>query len=239
MRATEVETTTVMTTAPGTISSFVADQLRRQILEGILEPGERLRSDEVAESFEVSKIPVREALRQLEAEGLVTIYPRRGAIVSRLSLDQLQDITEIRLLLEQTAIRSAIPNMTSEDLDSLRDLLKQMETEEKDLAAWLELNRQFHVMLYKPSRREFLLQLIDSLRAQCDRYLRLNATMSSLINVSRKEHQGLLEACVDQNIERAEKIIAAHISRSTAELIEYLGTVPGENRLSLVGEQGG
>lgn len=212
-----------MPSTPRTIGSFVTDQLRKQILDGALRPGERLLPDELADSFEVSRIPVREALRQLEAEGLVTIYPRRGAVVSELSLDQLQDISDIRALLEVTALRSAIGRMDKQHLAGLERLVSEMEASEGDLGHWLDLNRQFHAALYKPSQREFLLGLIDSLRAQCDRYLRLNAAITGLASVSDDEHRQLLDACRRRDVDGASSILTAHIKRSVAELVEFLG----------------
>lgn len=140
---------------------LIADALRKAILRGLFQSGQSLRQDEIATQFGVSRIPVREALRQLEAEGLVTLYPNRGATVSALSPAEIQEICEIRIALETTAIQLAIPQMATSDLQKAKTILEM--TQETEASRWAELNWEFHATLYTPANRPRLLSLIKTL----------------------------------------------------------------------------
>ena len=104
---------------PRTVKEQLADHLRDEIVRGTFEPGERLRLEDIASRFEVSTMPVREALRDLESEGLVTIYPHRGAVVTELTAEEMEDIYDIRATLEAMATRLAVPRMTESICEEL------------------------------------------------------------------------------------------------------------------------
>ena len=107
-----------------TAQDMVAEGLRQGILNGVLESGQPLRQEQIAGDFGVSKSPVREALRQLAGEGLVTFSPHRGAVVSKISYEEAREITEIRISLESLALRLAVPNITEEDLEQVEEVFR-------------------------------------------------------------------------------------------------------------------
>jgi len=201
--------------------SLVAEVLREAIFRGILSGGEQLRQDEVASQFGVSRIPVREAFRQLAAEGLITLYPHRGAVVSTLSPEEVQEIYEIRIPLETLAIRLAVPKLTQADLAHAHDILHAIDLEE-DSVRWGELNREFHATLYAPAGRPRLLALISNLRANVERYLRIYISLMHHKQRSQRQHREILAACKRRDVEAAAKVLDEHLSDTSELLIRFL-----------------
>jgi len=138
-----------------TITDQVTEDLRARILSGDFPAGFQLRQDAIAGEYNVSRIPVREALQRLDAEGLVTFQPHKGAIVSQLSLDEIEELFEVRKLLECELLRHAVPRLTPADLKSVEDILLVYDEAFRsgDVAKWGELNREFHDRLYRASNR--------------------------------------------------------------------------------------
>lgn len=201
--------------------NLIADALREAIVQGIFQEGQSLRQDEIATQFGVSRIPVREALRQLEAEGLVTLYPNRGATVSALSPAEAQEICEIRIALETMAIQLAIPKLTELDLQKAAAILETTE-QETDVARWAELNWEFHATLYAPADRPRLLTTIKTLHVNIDRYVRLQMVKMNYLEQSQKEHYQLLDACSKQDSKTAVRLLRRHIGAAGEQLVAYL-----------------
>jgi len=153
-------------------ADYVADALREAIHQGELADGAILNQAAIASHFGVSRVPVREAMRQLQAEGLIETRAHRLAVVRGLDVDRLVEVYDLRALLEGYMIELAVPHIDAERLRELRALEKEMRKED-DHARWLELNARFHRMLYEPSGRETTLELTDQLRARAERYVRL------------------------------------------------------------------
>jgi DNA-binding GntR family transcriptional regulator len=202
-------------------SDLIADALREAILRGIFRAGKPLRQDEIAKEFGVSRIPVREAMRQLEAEGLLTFSPNRGATVSILSSTDVQEIYEIRVALETMALEFAIPKLEGVDFDRAHELIATNETV-SDVARWAELNWEFHATLYAPANRPRLLSLIQTLHVNVDRYIRLQLQEMNYLARSQKEHVLLLEACQNRDVATATQILRDHIIIAGVELVHYL-----------------
>lgn len=200
---------------------LIAEALRQAIQHGLFQEGQALRQDEIATQFGVSRIPVQEALRQLEAEGLVIFHPNRGAMVSTLSPAEAQEICEIRLSLETLALQLALPNLTDLDLDQAAAVLQETE-QTTDPMRWAELNWQFHAALYAPANRPHLLSLIKTLHVNIDRYIRLQMQELNYRDRSQAEHYQLLAACRDREATEAIGILQRHISSAAAQLVEYL-----------------
>src|ERR1700741_2084199 len=142
------------------LSSVVIERLREKILTGELREGEQLRQDAIASEFQISRIPVREALSHLAAEGLITIVANRGAVVSALSPDEIMQMFETRAVLECYMLREAIPNTKEEDFQKAENILVQYEQSlEKDseVKSWGQWNWSFHSALYAPANRQFML----------------------------------------------------------------------------------
>ncbi|MBF2047593.1 MAG: GntR family transcriptional regulator [Leptolyngbya sp. IPPAS B-1204] len=200
---------------------LIAEALRQAIQHGLFQEGQSLRQDEIATQFGVSRIPVREALRQLEAEGLVTFHPNRGAMVSSLSPSEAQEICEIRMALETMALQLAIPHLSDADLDRAAQLLQETEQTTEPMR-WAELNWQFHSALYQPANRPRLLSMIKTLHINVDRYIRLQMQELQYRDRSQAEHHQLLAACRQRDIPTAIQILQQHIGLAAEQLVEYL-----------------
>lgn len=168
--------------------------LRTAIVRGVLPGGMQLKQDEISTALSVSHIPVREAFRQLEAQGLVRIYPNRGAVVTRLSRAELSNIMDVRIILELGALRSAIPHFTEGVLTQAQSLLERLE-KETDCNRAEEINLQFHFSLYEAAGNPALNRLIDQLHANVDRYIRRFYAEEALTAKTYAQHRDILEAC--------------------------------------------
>src|SRR5262249_42294628 len=199
--------------------------LREAILHGFYDAGQPLRQDEIAATLQVSKIPVREALRRLEAEGLVVFYANRGAMVAPLRPDEAQEIAEIRIALETLALRLALPKLTPRDLRHARGILEDLDGE-RDSARWGALNRDFHQCLYAPAQRPQLLALITTQHRRFDRYMRVVLAAMQHQTQSQAEHHALLDACERRDGAIAVHVLEEHIAGAVRLLVEQLPPEP-------------
>jgi DNA-binding GntR family transcriptional regulator len=193
-----------------TIQQAVADAVRTRIIRGELPAGERIDQDALAAEFSVSRMPVREALRQLGAEGFVTIVPHRGAIVTALSPSEVEEIYEIRAALEGVAARHASQELTDADLAGLRSILAQMRNQQ-DIDRWVALNADFHDMINRASQRPRLLELIQRFREQSQPYIRLYVQRLHKSAQARKEHKAIVDALAARDPDAAEAAVRAHL----------------------------
>lgn len=199
----------------------IAESLRQAIIAGQLAPGESLRQENLAQHFAVSRIPVREALRQLESEGWIVFQRNRGARVSSLSADEAREIYEIRASLEVTALRLAAPNHTPDSLKEAGAIL-QASRREGDRSLYVRRNREFHLALYAPAARPRLIAMIGALHSQGERYLRLKLDMPVYKRQSDEEHAQILDALRTGAIDRAVEILEPHLQRTGEMLATYL-----------------
>ena len=199
----------------------IAESLRQAIIEGQLGPGESLRQENLAQHFAVSRIPVREALRQLESEGWIVLERNRGARVSALSPEEAREIYEIRASLEATALRLAAPRHTPQTLAHAAAVLRVAQSE-RDRSLYVGHNREFHLALYAPCARPRLIAMIDSLHSQGERYLRLKLDAPKLKQESDDEHQQMLEALRDGEVDRAVAILEPHLLQTGEMMAAYL-----------------
>ncbi|WP_024821453.1 MULTISPECIES: GntR family transcriptional regulator [Aminobacterium] len=204
-----------------TMKQKVLESLREAIMRGYLESGQQLRQDDIAFQLGVSRIPVREALMQLEAEGLVTFYPYKGAVVSTLSPDEAKEIFEIRFILESEALRFAFPNLSNDVLDEALRLVEEAGAE-KDSANWSDQNWKFHSFLYQYAKRPRLLAMIDSLNQNIDRYIRIYLRTLSFQSESIEAHKQLITALRERNIEKAVDLLKEHLKNAEHHIIQYL-----------------
>lgn len=188
----------------------IVDALRNEILSGLLKGGEQLRQDALAARFGVSKIPVREALSRLEAEGLVAFSRNRGATVVDLSPPEVLELFDIRIALECRAIFLAVPDMTESDFALMSEILERYDRA-SDPQEWSELNQAFHDALYAPCDRPRLLGLVHSNLKNISRFLRV--LISSAVGKEQPidEHRVLLEACRRGEAEAAATLLEKHI----------------------------
>ena len=212
---TQVQTT--YCTLPGMITL----SLREAILSGELSGGFQLKQEELAAKFNVSMSALREALKTLEAEGLVKFFPNRGAIVSELSAEEAQEIFDIRLFLELGALELAIPNLTEQELAAAEAVMQKVDTE-KDSKRWGELNWQFHEVLYRAAGRPKLLSMIQHLHNNVERYMRIYLSTLHHQEKSQAEHRLLLAACAEKDVKKAQKLLRKHMNDAQKNLGKYL-----------------
>jgi DNA-binding GntR family transcriptional regulator len=207
-----------------TAQEIVLSSLRDAVLSGVFEPGARLRQEELADIFSTSRIPVREALRALEYEGLVRSEPHRGFTVTRLDADEVEEVYDLRILLESHAVRLALPLLTDEDLDDLEHLFAQVQdapTPDAGLAA----REAFYTRLYSVTGRPRLVGLIIRLRQEVARALRWPT-----IQHSPSIHEQFFEAVRTGDAERAVAQLAAHYRRVAMLIRRHLRETDARDR---------
>lgn len=192
---------------------LVRDGLRDAILGGVLGEGTQLRQDQLAEQFGTSRIPVREALRQLEAEGLVKIEPNKGAVVTSLSMDEVLEMLDIRVALECHALRLAIPEMVDEDFDLASRMLDSY-SREADPLHWGKMNWQFHWAIYAPCHKPRLLSMIKANYGHVNRFVRTQVSRATGKDRPQQEHEQLLYFCRQAAVEDAVTLLASHIEET-------------------------
>ena len=204
-----------------TASAVVLDTLRLAILRGDLKAGEALKQDALAAAFGVSRMPVREALRHLEAEGLVEFIPNCGATVAKTEPVDIAGIFEVRSLLEPYAIRNSVPNLGEEDLRRAGEILDEIDREQ-DIAKWGELNRRFHLTLYAGLPRRPLIAVIDAQYRAVDRYVRFLLSALDYVDRSQDEHREILRCCADGDGAGAEQALAEHLREGVRQLVAFV-----------------
>lgn len=204
-----------------TLPGMITHSLREAILSGELIGGVQLKQEELASKFNVSMSALREALKSLEAEGLVKFYPNRGAVVSELSVEEAQEIFDIRLYLELGAMELAIPNLTDAELSAAGDILNAVDAE-TDSKRWGALNWQFHEILYRAANRPKLISLIQNMHNNVERYMRLYLSTMHYQEKSQKEHRLLLDACTQKDLKTVQKLLRKHMTDAKKNLAKYL-----------------
>lgn len=212
-----------------TMADIAYDTLRDRIVTGVLPAGERIDQDAEAERLQASRMPIREALRRLEAEGLVDIVRHRGVVVRSLSVDDLEDLYVMRLALECVAARLGVAGLAQPDLDAMRQLLPEMDdvVARQDAVAWLDIDWAFHEILYRAAQRPRLLRTIHGLREEARRYRTVGLSLPRVLEVSLQEHRLIIMACEQRNGEEVERLIRSALERTRSELRQML-----EHRLS-------
>lgn len=201
----------------------IADVLRSLILRGNFAGGEPLRQDTIAKWFGVSHIPVREALRQLTAEGLVELRDKRGATVSILRPDEAEEILEIRCVLETKAASLAMPHWTHETFEDLEKNLAEAESC-TSIDRWNDLNRGFHNGLYQQCERPRLLAMIGNLNINVERYIRLLVSQSDYRLQAQREHRAILASARVKNISALAALIEHHAMETAVQLRQFLSS---------------
>lgn len=185
--------------------------LQDQIVSGALAGGARLRAETIAQELGISRMPVREALRQLDAEGYVTIRPNRGAVVTNRTPEEVIELFEMRAVLEGLAVRTAVKKATIEDFEDLELTLQRLRRLEAQSALWVERHDEFHDMLCRLAARPRLAAEIRRLRLAVRPYLRLFTKTHSRPEIPGFEHDVILNAMRRGNLDRAERAIREHI----------------------------
>lgn len=208
-----------------TRTQLVVETLREKILNGEIKAGQPLRQAALAEELNVSRIPVREALLQLEAEGLVSFEPHKGATATELNADQVDELFELRAMLEADLLAASIPNLTDEKLTEATDLLARLDKalgKENAANTWSELNSNYHNCLYSGANRPQTQDLVNTLNKNADRYIRMHLLWAGGISKAESEHNDLLSYCKARDVEKAVAMLKQHILGSRDEIKEFL-----------------
>ena len=208
-----------------TRTQLVVETLREKILSGEIKAGQPLRQAALAEELNVSRIPVREALLQLEAEGLVAFEPHKGATATELTASQVDELFELRAMLEADLLASSIPHITDEKLAEATELLSRLDKalgKENAANTWSELNSDYHNCLYSGANRPQTQDLVNTLNKNADRYIRMHLLWAGGISKAESEHNELLSLCKARNVEKSVALLKQHILGSRDEIKEFL-----------------
>lgn len=211
-----------------TISSAIAAQLRDSVLSGALVSGAQLRQDALAQSFGVSRIPVREALFQLEADGLVQIVPHKGAIVTGLSRAEVDDVFALRLLLEVRLLAHSAPHLDAADferLDAIQIAFSEA-IQQQDKSRWGSLNASLHAALYCRADLPRTAALVASLLTASERYTRIQLATTRAWMRAQAEHAELIVLCRAGRTDDACGLLATHISTVHLDIQRMLDREP-------------
>ena len=205
------------------ITGQIARALAQRIVEGVLPPGVPIRQDRVAEEFKASHVPVREAFRKLEAQGLVVSEPRRGVRVAPLDPEAVIEVTEMRAALEVLALRHALPKLTAADLRAAATALVEGAAS-TDIAIWEAANRRFHRALTAPCAMPRLMATIDDLHQIGARFLIAIWKELEWQPRSDHEHRAIMEAVRMRNARAATTALRDHILAAGYALCGMLET---------------
>lgn len=204
-----------------TRQELVTDAIRFAILRGRFHPGDRLDQSDLATELKVSRSPVRESLRLLTAEGLITHYPHRGTIVTERSIEELEEMLFIRKLLEGAAIERAMEHITDDVLETLDGIINEADsTDEVERA--LILNNTFHTTIYNAYQQPVLVDEIQKMRNKVAPYNRLYLDGEGHKSVAWADHRRIYEACCEHNTELAIKETHRHLERVFHSIIAEL-----------------
>lgn len=213
--------TSVVPAAAETAEARAAGALRTAILEGELRPGQRVNQEAWAERIGVSAIPVREALRALTGEGLVTYRPRRGYAVTELDLAELEEVYALRRLLESEALQRGVPRATGDDLRTLASAAEACRTA-PDVATRLQANRRFHALLHGLAGSRPLQRLIDLLWDSTEAYRALYYALPGEATAADRAHRAILAAVAAGDAEQVVALQAAHRAHALQRLRDVL-----------------
>ncbi|QND72841.1 GntR family transcriptional regulator [Tardiphaga robiniae] len=209
------------------VPAAVAARLREAIFSGELAGGALLRQEEISQLFSVGRPPVREALTLLEAEGLVLSRPRRGFVVANLNLSEIEEIFEIRGMLEERAAYLAAQRRTLDDVTAMENLVRKMERTKirnlDDAIAFSLLNRDFHDLIHGVSGRKIMAHVMLGLRNKVERFVRLGCMISGNLDAVNLDHSLILDAFRAGDAERMSALCKEHVRTTGERLIHALG----------------
>lgn len=211
--------------------------LHDAILSGRLAPGERLRIEQLAETLDMSPMPIREAIRRLDATGLVELAPHKATRVAELSLDDLTEVYQARLALEPLAVRLAAEDFGAGAADeAAASLARYVEAyEQGDAPTVWAAHTDFHFTLYREAGSRWLLRLITPIWESSERYRRASIHVERSLAQRQSEHEAILAACVERDADRAAREMWAHLALTANLLARAMG---GSEPFRIDGEEG-
>lgn len=204
------------------LREVIYETLREAIRSGVLEAGERLMEIQIAEELGVSRTPVREATRRLEAEGLVVMIPRRGTYVADMSLRDVSDVFEIREALEALAVGLAAKRITEDEMEELERMMVEFDevVTRGDVDRLVELDIRFHAKIYEASRNVRLVSILSNLREQMTSFRMTSMSVPGRMKKTMEEHRAIVEALGERDAKEAAKVIRFHLSEAEGILLK-------------------
>lgn len=211
-----------------TAVEYAYKELKEAIIRGELSPGQRIYIEEWQERLGVSRTPIREAIRKLEAQQLIEKETNGWLYVKKISEEDIRNLYSVRLALEELAIVEAIERASSNEIEQLRFLQRSME-QSKNLLDIPKLGKNFHAMIYKFSRNPINQEMIKTIQTQIDRYRYLStAVEKNRSQQAIEEHKAILRAILARDVENAKKLMRLHILNSRDTVIQSLQKAGGE-----------
>ena len=220
---------------PKSLSRMVADEIMDAILKGALRPGDKLVETELTQSLGVSRTPLREAFRELAAEGYITVIPHKGSYVSTISEEEVLDLYSITSVLEGLATRLATPRLKSgEEKENLLALFEDMKKKSElgDVDAYWDSNRNFHQFIAKTSGNDRLSDLIENLRRQILKTRVITLRYPGRLEGSMTEHEEILRAILGGKEQEAEKLITDHLEKQRQFVLSLIRNMPDSQEIS-------
>ncbi len=207
-----------------TLVSTAVEALRQRIIDGEFQAGDPLNQVTIAREFAISRIPLREAMRQLEAEGLLLFQPGKGAVVSGLSLNEIGEVIDLRAKIEPDILGKAIPRLTTTDLEQATRILDDYEAalKKNEIATWGEFNWRFHSTLCAASGCSIAMGILQGLHHLNERYAKIQISVTHWQQRAALEHRQILAACRKGDILPAKKVLRDHILSAGHALITLL-----------------
>ncbi len=212
------------------LREVVFKTLRNAIIHGELKPGERLMEEKLAKSLEVSRTPVREAIRMLELEGLVVMLPRKGAEVARITVEDLEEALEVRMAIEDLSVRLASLRIDEEGKEKLRKAAAAFDAalEQKDVVRIVEKDERFHDVIFEATKNRRLINLAHNLREQVYRYRYEYVKDFSSHDKLSREHTRIMEAILNGDVVRAQQAMRGHIYDQQQRVIQIIQLENGD-----------
>ncbi|HKK02027.1 MAG TPA: GntR family transcriptional regulator [Desulfuromonadales bacterium] len=212
-----------------TLREKILETIREAILKGTLRPGEKVAEPELAERFGISRTPIREAFRQLESEGYLTVIPRKGAVVSSLSERDVEEFYAIKSILEGYAARIAAERLTERDIDRLEAINERLHllAEEGDVKTFFKVHNEFHDLFIRAAGNEKLFELIGQMMMKFNRLRMASLSLPGRMEISVQEHKKIIKAFKSHNGDRADNLVRKTASLGGKVLIQSMAQEEG------------
>lgn len=212
-----------------TLREKILETIRESILKGQLKPGEKVAEPELAERFGISRTPIREAFRQLESEGYLTVIPRKGAVVTALSERAVEEFYAIKSILEGYAAQMAAENMSEKDIEKLEQINQKLQelADDGDVKTFFRVHNEFHEVFIRAAGNEKLLELINQLMMKFNRFRLASLSLPGRMEISVKEHEKIIRAFKRKDGAQADSLVRKTASFGGQVLIQSMAQSEG------------
>ncbi len=205
----------------GSASSIVFETLKRAIITGELKDGTPLKQEELAKKFSTSRIPIRESINRLEQEGLVKTIRYKGAVVASISLNEVEEMFDLRAMMEREVMLKAVPKLTSSQIDEAEQYCLEF-AKAGTSGEWTDSNRKLHLTLFQASDMIFHLSVLETIYDRTERYLRAQLCFSNGAKRAIEEHNALIKLCRARNAEGAAELMFKHVQHAKSSLLKHI-----------------